>query len=1644
MVASPPVSESTRFDRWCRSQLTELGRVTRSARTAGSDGFAADAFASADVLSVRFADGSVLHTRPHDFLAHHAPAVGQGVAARGARAGHGVEADKPARIVLPFELPLAGALATRGAPQTIPVESYALVRLTEPTTLDRLYDFGSLFAPGLDRWFGTSDSPAAKPLAGKLCAAYENATLDPSVGDESGALLYWHNDTGTWAPAPPKDDDLRSTKSADANDERLLLLLHGTASSTAGSFGKLWRPDDTHPVPAPDFAAAITPYRHVLAWEHRSLTRSPLDNAIALLDALDALARRAGLPAGCRLDIVSHSRGGMIGELLSLAGIGADETVFAESFKSAYPDTPALHPDRERVDEFFAALDRRRHVIGTFVRVACPARGTLLADRRTDLFLSLMLRCIGLAFGTTGVPLYDRFDGLVQALVAARADARTLPGLEAMIPGSPLTLALNTTASGRAAQVPGRLRVVAGDTRGFGWGGVATFLGDLFYGLHDHDFVVHTHSMFGGFLRDDARSLRVEDKSVTHFGYFNHGSRSRQPLLAVLAGRDDGWQPLADDERRTRNWVQVLKREPLLSRVAREKWLEEMEPERNPRKPVLVVLPGIMGSELSLGDAAPVWLSASALVGGTFEALNLASPKTLTASGLVAVAYERLLEEARKIFNVVTFAFDWRAALADSGDELRTLLEDLDRDKVPAGVPIHLLAHSMGGLVARQALFDGPGGAGGPLWKNLTRRGGRLLMLGTPNAGSYAPVQLLLQQHNLSRLLALLARNVSSRQLAQWAGSFPGLMAMLPQQEDPVFGSFFKLDTWRAIQRAEPRTQPPDRDVLENARQQSERLRERFENLKKDPNVLYVAGRGPTPVALRRRLDRSPPEADDETATTPSGGVGFAIAADGDGTVGWDSVLDRERTWYAPCEHGDLADCKEAFEAYFELLKQGRTLRLSQHQRPVRTGAGNEASRGAADAPAPVAATVPDRLPSLPDDVTSYVLGMRRSAAPSAEVPPIEVRVVHGSLDYARYPLLVGHYLNDYVTGAAKRVDEKLAGQLQRVIDLKLFEGAAHTGVYLRPKTADTRVPPYGGALVIGLGNVGDLTPGRLAETVARGVLRFAFEHVHRDPFVDPHDPLLLRLSTLLIGTHLQAVTPRDSLAGVLQGVWRAAQLLSRDTSIGRPVQLVELEIVEIEEAVALDAAYRLRELLKRPEWSERLYWQRPVLESRDGGLRGYRPLGHGSVWQRLVIEKDAAAGGLRYALIAERARVESTRVFSDVHSLHDYISRLSDAGAVGRSADAGSASLGRVLFHLLLPQDLKGRLANFDNTVLVLDDETARQPWELLMPPNHDGAGSEETRPLAIQAGMVRQRITGDFRRLPNATPDWNALIIGAPDTSGWKDEQGRDVRLSPLPGAYDEARAVEQSLRNDGRSWNPLLLTGKDASFERVRTALLERPYRLLHLAGHGVVDCWVADEDLGNGFGKRRRLKTGMLLSHQHVLEAADVEQIDPAPEFVFINCCYSARDAAADAAPGIAQGRRNYPVLAAGLALQFVKMGARAVVAAGWQVGDAEGQNFAQTLYREMLLGRPFGDAVREARSSVWRPGTQAGNTWGAYQCYGDPEWRLGIVAGIAEVETQGAPRSARRTASSATISRRYAGFSAAPASPTRNCSCGTSS
>jgi hypothetical protein len=169
------------------------------------------------------------------------------------------------------------------------------------------------------------------------------------------------------------------------------------------------------------------------------------------------------------------------------------------------------------------------------------------------------------------------------------------------------------------------------------------------------------------------------------------------------------------------------------------------------------------------------------------------------------------------------------------------------------------------------------------------------------------------------------------------------------------------------------------------------------------------------------------------------------------------------------------------------------------------------------------------------------------------------------------------------------------------------------------------------------------------------------------------------------------------------------------------------------------------------------------------------------------------------------------------------------------------------------------------------------------------------------------------------------------------------------------------------------------------------MARDWRIVHISGHGE-----PPELVGSKPGALR----GVALSDNLFLGPHEINSMRVVPELVFVNCCFLAtRSIGQLLDPGEGRGRPYHRArFASTVADALIDIGVRCVIAAGWAVEDEPASAFATTFYGALLEGRRFIDAVSEAREAAHKLG---GNTWAAYQCYGDPDWVFRPGAGDAQ-------------------------------------------
>ena len=219
----------------------------------------------------------------------------------------------------------------------------------------------------------------------------------------------------------------------------------------------------------------------------------------------------------------------------------------------------------------------------------------------------------------------------------------------------------------------------------------------------------------------------------------------------------------------------------------------------NPRGTPVFILPGIMGSRLAMKKGRTLdlyWLHPAAIAHGHLSQLALPGSKALRPIGVMLPGYlkMKLMLEVGG-FRPVLHAFDWRA---DIERNARALVRTLESSGVRKAV---IVAHSMGGLIARAALrYD------------KQKRLGKLVQLGAPNAGSYAPVLALRAVYPTVRKIAALDRLHSAEDLAREVFlTLPGLYQLLPTQQSAGEPDLFDAQNW-------PKDLVPNARLLDQAR----------------------------------------------------------------------------------------------------------------------------------------------------------------------------------------------------------------------------------------------------------------------------------------------------------------------------------------------------------------------------------------------------------------------------------------------------------------------------------------------------------------------------------------------------------------------------------------------------------------------------------------------------------------------------------------------------------------------------------------------------------------------------------------------------------------------------------------------------------
>ena len=1057
----------------------------------------------------------------------------------------------------------------------------------------------------------------------------------------------------------------------------------------------------------------------------------------------------------------------------------------------------------------------------------------------------------------------------------------------------------------------------------------------------------------------------------------------------------------------------------------------------------VVVLHGAMGSELSAysrsGSTEHLWARVVQIMNGGLAKLKLDeegrmesdSSISVRPSGFMKRHYGDLLLAISERWRVHAFRYDWRKDLRVAAAELEAQI----RRNFDDGVPIHLIAHSMGGLVARTFAKSYP-----RRWETMWdkhgngKAGGRLIMLGTPNHGTFTVPQVITGAEGIVTKLALLDLTHTKNELLDVFSTFPGLYQLLPSPFiDGAYEQFYTANTYG--ERKVPQ------GLLDRARTHHEFLRDVV-----DPGrMTYIAGasqptfNGVKDFGLLSSLE------------------GYEITFEGDGRVPHalgllfsDGVA--VPTYYVDVSHGELSANDRVLDGVRDLLETGATSALDNRppSLPAKRGRGDDEE----SAQRRLLQLVEDQNRRDLDELETVALGLRARVhdvaargntstfylssqeraveelltrgfltwsdedvdkrAADVGFPPaaVEIRLVVGGIDELddvvprEVPpdaIAVGHYIGVKPQAAEAALDRAISPELPGQPELEdgVLAQFGERGIihgergqiYFLPDPRVQGAKQQRLIAVVGMGYPGRFGVPEL--TVAARELCWSLGRMGKS-----------HLATVLIGAGNNNIPAHEAVDAWIRGLKHALTGSKADEE--RRLKVITFveedprkvrEIDDALEAARLDLAGRKRLKIKYRRIEETI-GSHGLAELRATARRrasdeAEQAFESGDDRQDLLQPTRVTLGlegsTYRFGAITEDASLPERAI-----KLDPKLVQIANDELAAEWRPLLQHERGRLMEQLLVPEDLRPHLAGNAPLVMVLDSTTARIHWEMVAqraPVDWPGESSPKGDDLAraflgTSRGFTRQLMT-PFAPAPQPPPParrvLRVLIVADP---------AEDARL---PGAEQEGVEVADLFEGFNSAWGSsessvevvTLLGPTEATRTHVLRHLMLRSYDMLHFAGHCVYD-ENDSERQGWVFGGG---------DPSDLLSPNELNRIDRIPKFVFSNACES----------GITPDRSEERTagLAPGFAESFFARGVANFVCTAWPVNDGAAREFALELYSHLLGIRrdpdrpghftcetplPMHAAMRQARLAIF--GSRGGaRTWGAYQHYGNAFFQL---------------------------------------------------
>jgi len=985
--------------------------------------------------------------------------------------------------------------------------------------------------------------------------------------------------------------------------------------------------------------------------------------------------------------------------------------------------------------------------------------------------------------------------------------------------------------------------------------------------------------------------------------------------------------------------------------------------------PRVLILPGIMGSKigrkrklLGLFDDA-YWIDPIDVAAGHLQRLALPRGKDLKALGVILLAYLKLKLKLRIAgFDARFHAFDWRRSIDELGLELKAELEKLEKD---GGRSVALVAHSMGGLVSRAAIAKGA-----PF--------DRLIMLGTPNFGSFVPIMALRATYPIVRKVGFLDTKHSPEQLCRDVfATFPGLVQMLPFPDHFDGLDLYDLANWPGTDGLAPR-----RDVLADAKRVQKQLAP-------DRDAFFLIAGVDQKTATGARIE----EVENRKEFV------YEFSNEGDGTVplALARLTDPKRTWYVREGHGSLPNNGAVAQAVIDLLLRGDTEALPREWRPGaqraiervpesqlraepysgrRAGLLSQSelrhlldevaapdTRGAVPPVAAPGRPQPAVGPGFGHAFENVVVGRRRQHR-------IELTFAFGSITEASVrAIALGAFSEVTPTGAAAALDRRLGGAITDVFRRRMF--AARIGeVFVLPRGRHDLRADF--ITFVGLGPFDTFTDQAL-QTAAENIIR-TFINARIEEF-----------ATVLFGGS-SGESPAGALQNLLTGFFRGLKDADHRHSFRRIVVCeqdrerylaLKAELFRLSStALCHDVEMTFEEEVLDPPPQVIAPDQRAVSAVRrvDPVYLIVRQERTNPDTNEIDIRSALLTAGAKAAIITGVCRVKSPAL----EALREEITT---------AAGDHFAELGLRLSKMVLAEQVLQILPRYNrhHVVVVHDAAMSRVPWEVLAV-EQDAANRAVWFPSAgadgaeTHEGGLSHRYAADNLSVAKWLEDrikdgvLNMLLVVNP-TGDLEGANREGARILDLFAGRRDARIDE--------------LRGRAASHTAVLDAFRSGRYDVVHYAGHAFFD-------------PRNPERSGLLCAGGVPLTGAQLASLGSLPTLVFFNACEAARIRTATPARAArtrsAKKKSDADIVArtVSFAEAFMRGGVANFLGTYWPVGDEPAKHFADTFYTKLLEGASLNDALLAGRRRVREEDEKArfpSRDWADYVFYGSPDFAL---------------------------------------------------